>query len=254
MANFLSDAFKTFQDTFSLTNGAALVRSAAAGKSNTNFNIGFTSLGSEASIDTRVRLQIPKMYMQSDSRLTNLSGDNNQGWGGIYFPVTPSIKQDSKANWSPSNVQHTNYAVHSYVNSDVGAISVSGQFPVQTQEEAIYWVSTVHALRSITKMRTGQDSTPGAPPPVCRFFAYGQDMFYNVPVVVSSFSIDLPADVDYITGYNYQTSDGRIDIQNKVPTLSTISLTLLPVYSRREMNRFTVDAFVRGDLSGAGYL
>lgn len=249
----ISDTIDFIQDTFSNTqNGSTLIRQAAMGNiSGSNFKIGFTSLGSAASIKNRVYIKVPKIYYEEGTKLQLLSGENGKtGWDGIYFPVTPTIRQDAKANWTASNVQQSNYAIYSYNNSDVGSISVSGQFPVQTQREALYWLSTVHALRSLTKMRTGNDVVPGAPPPVCRFFAYGRDVYENVPVVIQSYSIELPADVDYITGYNTQ------NIQNKVPTLSSITLTLLPVYSRREMSRFTVDGYVQGSpiLEGKGYL
>jgi hypothetical protein len=244
------EGFAQFQDTFGsaqLTNGAALIQRAAGGNiTGTNFKIGFTSLGSESSIKNRVYIQVPKQYWQDNSKLQIL-GNENLGWGGIYFPVTPTIRQDSKANWNPSALQHSNYAIYSYQNSDVGSISVSGQFPVQTQQEAFYWVATVTALRALTKMRTGNDTVPGAPPPVCRFNAYGSDIYDNVPVVIGNFSIELPSDVDYVTGFNFN------GIENKVPVLSTISLTLIPVYSRREMSQFSVDGFIKGTLS-RGYI
>jgi hypothetical protein len=73
-------------------------------------------------------------------------------------------------------------------------------------------------------------------------------VYENIPVVVGGFSIDLPNDVDYITGFNF---GNRV---NKVPTLSTISMTLIPVYSRREMSAFGVDQFISGALDGRGYL
>ena len=257
----LTNAFAAFQDvtgTGQLTNGAAMIQQAAMGQESAGaFKIGFNDAITGSAIENRVFLKIPQYYFPEGSLTqflspnppkTKRSPNPNPAWGGIYFPVTPTFRQDSKVNWAASNIQHSNYAIYSYVNSDVGTISVSGQFPVQTQEEAIYWLATVHALRALTKMRTGQDVLPGAPPPVCRFNAYGANVYENVPVVIGSFSVDLPADVDYITGFNIS------NYSNKVPTLSTISMTLLPVYSRREMSRFGVDKFVNGTLGSQGYL
>jgi hypothetical protein len=255
MSGFLDSlgrGFATFQDTFGagqLTNGAALVRQAANGKINSgNFRIGFTSLGTESSIQNRVYIKIPKQYFLEGTKLLALSDDRRNGWGGIYFPVTPSIRQDVKANWQATNVQHTNYAIYSYSGSDAGTISISGQFPVQTQQEAFSWLATINALRALTKMRTGNDVIPGAPPPVCRFFAYGPDIYNGVPVVIGSFSIDLPADVDYLTGFNIE------GFETKVPVLSTLNLTLLPVYSRRELSRFGVDGYLRNDRGLEGFI
>lgn len=248
----LNRGFATFQETFGsqqLTNGAAIVRQAASGKINSgNFKIDFTSLGSESSIQNRVFIKIPKQYFLEGTKLIALSDDKRTGWGGIYFPVTPSIRQDVKANWQQTNVQHTNYAIYSYTNSDAGTISVNGQFPIQTQQEAFSWLATVNALRALTKMRTGNDTLAGAPPPVCRFYAYGPDIYNGVPVVIGSFSIDLPSDVDYLTGFNIE------GFEVKVPVLSSISVTLLPVYSRRELARFGVDGYVRGDRGLEGFV
>lgn len=258
----LTNAFASFQDTFGTgqygTNGAAMIQAAAGGQESAGaFKIGFNDTITGSAIENRVFIKIPSLYWKEGTLTQFLSPtppktarnpNPNPAWSGIYFPVTPSIKQDAKVNWAQTNVQHSNYAVYSYVNSDVGSISVSGQFPVQTQEEAIYWLATVHALRALTKMRTGQDVLPGAPPPVCRFNAYGANVYENVPVVIGGYSIDLPSDVDYITGFNLN------GYSNKVPTLSTISITLLPVYSRREMSRYGVDKFIDGTLGGQGYL
>jgi hypothetical protein len=44
----------------------------------------------------------------------------------------------------------------------------------------------------------GQDSQRGAPPPVCFLSGLGEYQFNYHPVLVSSFSYNLPNDVDYI--------------------------------------------------------
>jgi len=245
----LTNGLAQFQDTFPPSvYGGNLIQQAANGRvTGTTFKIGFATLGSESSIENRVYLTLPRKYWAAGTKLQML-GDEKLGWGGIYFPVTPSIKQDAKANWVPTALQHNNYQVYSFANGDVGTISVSGQFPVQSQQEAYYYIATLNALRVITKMQTGNDSVPGAPPPVCRFNAYGTDMYENVPVVVGSYTVDLPADVDYITGFNFE------GIENKVPTMSTISVNLIPVYSRAEMSRYGVDAFLSSQLPRRGYL
>lgn len=246
----LSTGLAQVQDTFgNSTIGNELLRAAALGKQpQGTYPIGFTSGNSEASLKNRVYIKVPDYYTPSGSLTAALSEQKGLGWQGIFFPVTPTIRQESKANWTASAPQHSNYAIYSYNNSDVGNISVSGQFPVQNSNEALYWTATVNALRALTKMRTGNDQVPGAPPPVCRFFAYGASVYENVPVVISDFSIELPADVDYISS---TTVTGA---PNKVPSLSTISMTLVPVYSRREMANFSVDKMVNGGLNGLGYL
>jgi hypothetical protein len=59
-------------------------------------------------------------------------------------------------------------------------------------------------------------------------------MLKNVPVAISSFKIELPDGVDYYTS-NLTPFDGT-----SVPVISTIALTLIPMYSRAEMQKFTV--------------
>jgi hypothetical protein len=216
---------------------------------NSPFQIQFEREGT--AIENRVYLKVPPQYASASFGITRRLGGTDygaRGWDGIYFPTTPTIRQDARANWSPTQVTHTNYPIYSYQNSDPGAISVQGEFPVQNQSEALYWASTVHCLRSLTKMQTGLDATPGAPPPVCRFFAYGNYLYRDIPVVVQSFSINLPQDVDYFTVL------GTNNYENiRVPALSSISMTLLPVYSRTEMANFSVATFVNsigGDTMG----
>jgi hypothetical protein len=106
---------------------------------------------------------------------------------------------------------------------------------VQNDFDANVYLSTIHLLRALTKMLSGGKDFSGSPPPVCRLDAYGDFMLKNVPVAISNFKIDLPDGVDYFTvkiGPFAGTS---------VPTIVTISLNLVPMYSRAEMLEFKVD-------------
>jgi hypothetical protein len=47
-------------------------------------------------------------------------------------------------------------------------------------------------------MYTGDGESAGSPPPILSLNGYGDYVFKNVPVVITSFSIDLPADANYI--------------------------------------------------------
>jgi hypothetical protein len=91
-------------------------------------------------------------------------------------------------------------------------------------------------------------------------------------VIVSSVKIDLPDTVDYYNTYPlpstlatgneavYGAWDNFNNTSNSVPTLSTISLTLIPVYSRDEQLNFSVEKFLKGEYAktssslGKGYL
>lgn len=165
--------------------------------------------------------------------------------GGILFPYTPVISYDSKANYSEQNVMHSNYTQYFYKNSAVSSIKVEGRFTVQNAEEGVMLLATIHLLRSLTKMRFGDDPLAGSPPPICRFDAYGDYMLKNIPVSVASFSHSLPDNVDYISVGNRSTM---------VPVLSTISIDLNVMYSRQEMFDHNIPSWISGNLVGRGYL
>jgi len=133
---------------------------------------------------------------------------------------------------------HSNFALNFYQRSYVTGISISGKFTVQNQLDASVYLSTVHMLRALTKMLSGGEEFSGSPPPVCRLDAYGDFMLKNVPVAISSFKIDLPDSVDYFT------TEGSQFGETSVPTLSTISITCVPMYSRAEMQKFTVSGWL----------
>jgi len=127
----------------------------------------------------------------------------------------------------------------------VGQIKISGKFSVQNDRDAHFFLGTQHLLRSLTKMKFGNEPLSGAPPPVCRLYAYGEFMFDNVPIVIQSFSIDYSADVDYFTFFKNPAYTGNASLgENSVPVICTLSLICLPVYSRREMQEATVDGYL----------
>lgn len=198
----------------------------------------------------KVYIWIPPQYRQNGMMSPQLGARldaQNGGYNGIFFPVTPVIRQESKANWTAIPVTHSNYPFYSYANSDPGTISVQGKFPVQNNSEGLYWISTVHTLRALQKMNGASDPFPGAPPPVCKFYAHGNMLYQGVPVVVASFSVEYPEDVDYISVGSQSTWEAV-----RVPVLSTISVQLLPVYSRSQVNRFSVTGFVNASGKTSG--
>jgi hypothetical protein len=119
--------------------------------------------------------------------------------GGLIFPYTPTISISSTATYGEIPVTHQNYQFQAYQNSRVSDIQITGEFNVEDAVQAKYWIAVVHFLRSVTKMFTGDTAFQGNPPPILNFSAYGDHVFRNVPVVVKSFSMTLPKDVQYIS-------------------------------------------------------
>jgi hypothetical protein len=149
-------------------------------------------------------------------------------------------------------------------------MTIVGEFPVQNQSDAAQWVATIHFLRAVTKMFFGgKDGTRGNPPPILKFNGYGNHVFKNIPVIVTNWTCELRADVDYIS--TAQGPGVKLDVQNAIrqtstvrfdynsaipetwaPTLSTITVQIQPVYSRDTVKNFNMSDFVKGKLSNFG--
>ena len=129
--------------------------------------------------------------------------------GGLMWPYTPIITDTVAVNYESYDPVHTNQPYMAFRSVGAKEIMCSGMFTSQNQQEAEYCMATIHFLRTITKMFFGLGSeysdrsraaidARGTPPPVLLFNAHGTAMFHNVPVIVTSYSIELPQDVDYV--------------------------------------------------------
>lgn len=229
--------------------------------------------GREDKRDWRVKLTIPPksplqeyFFPQGDDahRLAPL-----RDMGGFFWPLTPSMVIQHSANYDALAMAHSNYPFAAYQNSQVDQLNIIGEFPVQNQQDAVYWVATINFLRTVTKMFFGQDDGfgfKGNPPPILHLSGYGDNMFQNVPVVLNSFNVELRSGIDYISTrqdfQGYQTSTSRerrlaneFDPNNFdqtwAPTLSNVSVLVTPVYSRESVKKFSLRDFARGDLNGS---
>jgi len=164
---------------------------------------------------------------------------------GIIFPYTPTLFVQHNAGYGAAGLTHTNYDHPAFDSHSVGSIQITGQFTANSAAEADYMRAVLHFLRTVTKMFFGQDSetTAGTPPPVLRLNASGDYVFSNVPVVVESFTMELPATVDYV-----RTTDGK----SMVPSSTTVTITTKPTYTREATSkRFGLKKFAQGGLLGS---
>jgi len=194
--------------------------------------------------DMRVMLKVPPGYLSGPNMAPEIKAA-----GGIVFPYTPNIGYDTSASYGNTNPLHSNYTQYFFKNSAVSAISITGKFTVQNENEANIWLSIVHLGRVLTKMPFGNDTKflAGSAPPVLRLHGYGAHIFENVPVAITSFKFDLPEGVDYI----YNSGSGFTDAM--APAISTFTFSLIPMYSRKEIRNFSVDKWISGELP-KGYL
>lgn len=248
----------------------ALLRSAnlpAGGETGNKLSSTAAEFSSGAQRDWRVRLSLPSGEYQTSSLLAPLRAST--GTNGLVFPFTPSINITHLASYQTTSPVHNNYPFLSYENSKVENINISGDFYCEDANDANYWIAAVHYLRSVSKMKYGPDSDAGAPPPVVKLNGYGDYVFKNVPVVVTSFTIELPNNVDYIaTGLGApsttanQTPTPSNAAGNGVawaPVKSTLNVVLQPIYSREQVRNFSLDKFVKGDYvvggtNGTGFI
>ena len=120
----------------------------------------------------------------------------------------------------------------------------------------------------------GDSHEQGAPPPVVFLTGYGDYVFDKVPVVITTFTVDMPDQVDYIStvvhpgdgkkleGRRSLTSDGvqpgqfygheklKDNFYTWAPTQSLISITCQPIYSRSQVAEFSLEKFVNGAYVG----
>jgi hypothetical protein len=168
--------------------------------------------------------------------------------GGVVWPYTPNITVSTKANYSSPDTIHSNYPFQAYKNSVVDDIQISGEFTCETETDAAYWIAATTFFKTATKMFFGQGEYAGNPPIVCNLTGYGSSIFDKVPVVVKSFSVDLKEDVNYIKCNTFGTNTW-------VPVISTISVTVSPIYNRRRLRKFSLQDYSRGKTAdGVGYI
>tara|TARA_R110002126_G_scaffold150477_1_gene296756 strand:- start:1842 stop:2423 length:582 start_codon:yes stop_codon:yes gene_type:complete len=185
---------------------------------------------------------------------------------GVIFPFTPSISVSHTTNYGAQALTHTNYASYYYQSSQVSDMQVSGEFSVQNSSDASYLLAAIYFFRAAGKMFYGDSGAyQGSPPPILYLNGYGKHYFPNVPCVLTSFTHSLPNDVDYIDTRTI-VSPGQQRNSNllgnmlgqggttRVPTNSTITLGLQPVYSRTSQTKFDHQKFASGGQLTKGFI
>ena len=146
-----------------------------------------------------------KLRVKSAAAAKRILGDPKGLMGPIYdtagmiFPYTPAITYNQTADYQAIQTTHANQDFHVFARRPATELTVDGAFTVQNQTEGVYAMACIHFLRSVTMMNFGQtDPNAGTPPPVLIFDAYGPFVFFNLPVIVKSFNVTFPEDVDYV--------------------------------------------------------
>lgn len=188
---------------------------------------------------------------------------------GLIWPFTPNITFQREINYQPVEMTHTiqNYQYYSGARSP--RITVGGEFTAQNMWEAAYLFAVIHFLRVVGLqefgdiVRTERDNIePGLPPPILLFSAYGNFMFNDIPVIVETFNIQLPNNVDYVPVYfggdrdavriEGRASRGDNEVgQAWVPAQISIDVTLAKQRPPQDYRReFDLTDFKNGSLLG----
>lgn len=170
-----------------------------------------------------------------------------QETNGVVWPYMPKISISTKANYQVIDTVHSNYPFNAYKNSTVEDIQISGDFSCETEEDAQYWLETTTFFKSATKMFYGASENAGNPPIICNLSGYGPGVLNSIPVIIKSFSMDLPDDVNYI---KFNSPNGP----TWVPILSSISVTVSPIYNRGKLREFSLQQYANGDMGMRGYI
>lgn len=181
---------------------------------------------------------------------STLFNDTIKTTNGVVWPYLPDITINTTANYSQVDPVHNNYPFQAYKNSQVSDITISGDFSCETDRDAYYWIAATTFFKTVTKMFYGASAYQGNPPPVCQLVGYGRSIFNSVPVLVKSFEVNLSKDVNYI-----KCSNPNLGSPTWVPVMSTISVTVVPIYNRSKLRQFSLQDYASGNVNkSVGYL
>lgn len=210
--------------------------------------------------DRRARLR-PKPggadYVYGDTGLLSILKETD----GLVWPYTPTINQAQAVDYSSYEPVHANQEFLAYSRTKSPTITCTGLFTAQNPSEAHYMLASIHFLRSITKMDTGLNATiAGTPPPVLLFSAWGQFMFNDLPVIVTSTNFDFQSDKDYVKvpldpetvstfGALNWSPEENTETDTWVPAELLINVTMTVQNTpSRLVNDFDLNAFKSGSL------
>lgn len=201
--------------------------------------------------------------------------------GGLLFPYTPTINDTATVNYEHYDPVHTNQPFAAFKSVAPKDITIIGTFTAMNQDEATYSLAAIHFLRTVTKMYFGLGSegvdnvfqtfssdavrARGTPPPVLLLNGYGTALYHNVPVIVTTYNVELPQDVDYVqvdtTQQGKQVFDPEAetlqvfsrDISAWVPTRFIVSVTVQVQNTPDRLRRhFNLNDFRTGRLIKRG--
>jgi len=190
---------------------------------------------------------------------------------GVIFPYTPTLSFSHDGIWTNQNLTHSIQDWYYFGGNNSPTLTISGTFTAQTKFEAAYLYAVFHFFRSYSKIQFGErtpEEIRGLPPPTILFDAYGDFMFNSLPVIIKSWNMNFPSDVDYVkvpveviaNAPSKETSSTNLPeiITNSkqgvayVPSVTDISVNIVVQQSLVKLKReFDLQDFIEGKLLGS---
>lgn len=210
----------------------------------------------------------------------------------LTFQFTPQLEYSHDVKYDSYALTHSNYQQYAFSRSENPTISLNCKFSAHTTDHFAHSEKAIRFLRTYTKMNYGRnDPERGQPPRILRLFAYGNQMFNDVPVVISKFNMTFPEDIDYVSGTvtvpgragtpdtvdqsleDHLNNQGQTGVEYMptvtpgIPEEADRSFTIsLPIYFTvnisllvqqnlsKVVNEFNLEDFAKGKLTGKGYI
>lgn len=188
----------------------------------------------------------------------------------VVFDATPEFSESRTVNYKSIDPVHAPGGIYMYANTNARTFSISAKLISRSVFEATKNLAYMQYLRTWTMPvfgTIGANPAPGegilgAPPALLLLTAYSKgnpgsqavqktvpasdqtpipaigNNIYQVPVIITQLDIPYPSDVDYIPTIN----------SIPVPTIVTVSISLVEAHSPNAYQKFTLQDFKTGNL------
>lgn len=187
----------------------------------------------------------------------------------VVFDATPEFSESRTINYKNVDPIHAPGGIYMYANTNARTFSIQGKLISRSVFEATKNLAYMQYLRTWAMPvfgTVGGNPAPGegilgAPPALLLLTAYSKgnpgaqavqstvpspngqvpaigNNIYQVPVIITQLDIPYPSDVDYIPTIN----------NIPVPTIVTVSISLVEAHSPNAYQKFTLQDFKTGNL------
>lgn len=180
------------------------------------------------------------MLAQEEIRL--IARDQQSGQEGVRFYVTPELNETRTVNYQEYSEMRQAGGILIYIGTQARTYQLSARMVSRSQREADLTYVYTHRLKAWTTPK--YDKTGGAEhtdnaPEVLQLYGYGDErQLRGVPTVITSLSIDYPANVSYI-----QATNGAW-----IPIIQNFTISLKEARGVTELENFNLKAFKEGTL------